>query len=516
MHKNVKAAVLLLLLLATGCSSISTDTNKIQSDKVITSMESEPYLTYEVPVRSPNVLINQLGYLPGGVKKAIFCGEKKEQMPCSFTVINADTKEIVFTGFPEDEIYNSTKNEYNSYGDFSQLTQPGSYYIEAPFIGRSYTFTIAEDIYGDIFKEACRQYYYNRCGMTLTEEYAGEMAHNACHTTKTVLRNDVAASLDVSGGWHQDENGSKDVTLAAQNIGIMLMAYELNTKSFSDNTGIPESGNGIPDLLDEIRYEIEWLLKMQDISSGAIYAGVTIYGQDAGKPAGAYVEPVEIEASKAFAMAMAKFSYLYQSYDTEYATNCLKAGDRAWKYAKLNDTQPTNSWKFAAATELYRASGQQEYRPYVMDYLTREEIEEGFDIPAFLGSLTYISTKQPVNVGLCEKITKVFMTKAEEVSNYAGESWCFTKGNLAQDNNEELLQDMMYLTLANGIISNHEYGTIMMNHLHYFMGANRKSICYLDKIGEKNYKDIDENLGIMKQFEEDSKLIFMLSGILCE
>ena len=72
---------------------------------------------------------------------------------------------------------------------------------------------------------------------------------------------------------------------------------------------------------------------------------------------------------------------------------------------------------------------------------------------------------------------------------------------------------MMYLTMIDHVITNHEYETIIENHLHYFMGRNAKAISYIDNVGERNYKEIDESLGIMKQFEADSKLIFMLSEI---
>lgn len=515
MHRDKKAIILLLVLGLAGCGSVSTEVGPTQTENVITSMEEEPVLSYEVPVSSPNIIINQLGYLPNGKKTAVFCGEQEDQMPRAFQVINVDTGEIAFSGMQEDVGYNPSTKEYNGYGDFSELVTPGTYYIEAPYLGHSYSFEIKEDIYQDIFQEAVKQYYYNRCGITLTEEFAGAKAHNACHTAKVVLREDVTISLDVSGGWHQNEKGSKDVALSAKNIGIMLLAYELHSEVFTDDMGIPESGNGIPDILDEIRYEIEWLIKMQDVSSGAVYAGVTYYGQESGKSV-AYVEPVTMEASRAYAMAMAKFSYLYQSYDTEYATNCLKAGDRAWKYAQLNDAQTIDAWKFAAATELYRASGQQSYRPYISEYLLQEKENDIQDVTVFIGSVAYISTKQPVNVELCNKITKQLMQRAEDISAQARDSWCFTEGNAEQDNNDELLQNMMVLTMVNQIISNHEYKTIIMNHLHYFMGENRKSICYIDQVGSKNYKDIDENLGIMKQFEEDSKLIFMLSEILCD
>ena len=82
---------------------------------------------------------------------------------------------------------------------------------------------------------------------------------------------------------------------------------------------------------------------MQDASTGGIYAGVTVYDQTPGKATNAYVEPIQAESSRAFAMVLSKFSYLYQYYDTEYATACLTAADRAWKYAELKDMQSTDA-----------------------------------------------------------------------------------------------------------------------------------------------------------------------------
>ncbi len=76
-----------------------------------------------------------------------------------------------------------------------------------------------------------------------------------------------------------------------------------------------------------------------------------------------------------------------------------------------------------------------------------------------------------------------------------------------------LLQNMMYLSTVDYMISNHEYETIIENHLHYFMGRNRQAISYVDNVEDNSYRQIDENLGIMKNFDADSKLILMLSEI---
>ncbi len=513
LYRIKRAAAVCLILFLTGCGAPPLTENAKVEEPGITSMEEEPDLAYEVPVSRPNILVNQLGYITDGTKMAVFRGG---ELPAEFYVIKADTGEKVFIGVPETGEYGGNGENQLCYGDFSTLTQPGTYYLEAPVLGRSYNFEIADDMYARVFQEACRQYYFNRCGMSLTNEFAGERAHNACHTGNAVLREDISVSLNVSGGWHQDEMGSKEVVTAAENIGVMLLAYELYGGSFGDNMRIPESGNDIPDILDEIRYEIEWLLKMQDPASGAVYSGVTVYEQGAGKGPASYVEPADMEATKAFAAVLAKFSYLYQNYENAFATDCLKASDRAWKYVELNgekEIKEADPWKLAAAAELYRASGLAACNRFITEYLRQTEGRRELDEVTFLGYVTYISTKQRVNLDLCESITKELMQRAEEISEGARSSVYLVEEGEGNEHNLKLLENMMYLTMVDYMISNHEYDNVIENHLHYLMGRNEQAICYIDDEGENNYSQTDETLGIMKQFGANSKLIFMLSEI---
>ena len=509
-------AILLCIALLTGCAKAPVPTTQQSNETVedtFISMEKEPVLSYEVPESIPGILVNQLGYLPGSAKVAIFGGQ---EMPSVFYVVKEDTGEIVYTGNPETEGYDKKNNEYNSYGDFSQLKAEGTYYIEAPVLGRSYSFEIRENLYDAVFKEACKQYYYSRCGMTLTAEYAGESAHNACHIGNAVLVEDISVSMDVTGGWHQDEKGQKSVVTAAKTIGIMLLAYELYGEAFSDDIGIPESGNDIPDLLDEIRYEIDWLLKMQDQQTGAVYSGVTVYtpGVDAsGKASDIYVEPAGAEAEKAFAMALAKFSYLYQNYDTQYATICLKAADRAFKHSEICEEDGMDKWKFAAAAEIYRAAGKQSFHQVILDYLSVNTDLSQKDEIILLGGVTYISTKHRVRTDVCERLMDMLMTQAEEISKMSKEALYLTAGDETQSNNDQLLIEMMYLAVVNYIISNHEYETVIENHLHYLFGRNAQALCYIENMGERGYEHGFGSPGIMKQFEADSKLIFMLSEV---
>lgn len=512
MFQKKTVGLLLVSLFLTGCSAPLSQENSVKSQDEFVSMEEEPDFSYEVPLSSPNILVNQLGYITESTKIAVFCGS---ELPEMFRVLDAKTGEAVYTGQIENQRYCADIGEKIGYGDFSQLIAMGDYYIETSLLGRSYPFSIGDQLYDDVFQEAFRQYYYNRCGMTLTEEYAGNRAHNACHTSRAMLREDFSVTLDVSGGWHQDENGSKDVEKAAENMGVMLLAYELFPSSFSDDMGIPESGNGIPDLLDEIRYETDWLLKMQNQETGAVYEGVTVSASTQGKNVAVYVEEATINATKAYAMCLAKFSYLYQSYDIQYATNCLKAADRAWKYAVLNEEDPTqeDAWKFAAAAELYRASGLVECRRYVEQVLAAGTDSYEMNEIFFLGYVTYLSTKQKVNRDYCSDIMAEFMQEAEDLAAQVKNQPFFVSLSGQQNDNEELLSDMMVLTMVNYVITNHEYETIIENHLHYFMGRNKLSVSYLDGIGSRSYKDYNNNLGIMNQFDADSKLIFMLSEV---
>ncbi len=515
MKKQKIMIALICVILLAGCQQISPEKTQF-GENDFTSMEETPDLSYEVPVSTPGILVNQLGYITGSTKIAAFKGK---EMPEVFYVIDAESGDTVYTGFLEDKGYNQELGEYNSYGDFTDLQTPGNYYIEAPVLGRSYSFTIGDQVYDEIFREACRQYYYNRCGITLTTEYAGDNAHNACHIGKALLKEDTSISLDVTGGWHQDEKGQKDVAVAAQTMSVILLSYELYADAFTDDMGIPESGNGVPDILDEVKYEVEWLLKMQDQQTGAVYAGVTVYASNGDGPVKAadiYVEPASAEAERAFAMALAKFSYLYQNFDNKYATACLKAADRAWKHAELYETdagKDGDKWKFAAAAELYRAAGQRSYHKYIEEYLSMDECLDEQDEILLLGCVTYISTKQTVNITLCEQIMKMLMAQAEEIAEEARLSIYLTAGNEQQDNNDQLLLDVMYLTVVNHIITNHEYETVIENHLHYFLGRNGNAVSYIDHAGENNYESIDSSPGIMKQFDADSKLILILSEI---
>lgn len=506
------AAVLSAALLLSGCTELdntSVGKKKQEQEDEIVSLGLVPEFNYEVPVSLPDIMVDQVGYAAGSNKIAVFRGEI---LPDTYDLIDAETEEIIYTGSVKKKGYNLLTEEAISYGDFTDFTRPGTYYLQADIIGRSYSFVIADNPYSDIFTAALKCYYYNRCGLTLSGELAKEKAHNACHTKTAQLKEDTTVEMDVSGGWHIDENGQRDVIKGCQAANNLLLAYELYGGVFTDEVGIPESGNGIPDVLDEVKYEIEWLLKMQDSTSGAVYSEVSmILNPDATYQM--YVDSVTMDATIRFAATMAKFSYLYQSYDMNFATQCLRAADRAYRYTENYPEDVLQEAYFYAATELYRATGNYGYRNTVHQYLNAEEREDMQNDYVFWGCVTYLSTKQSVDVNLCDRIIKEMLSDVEAISFASKNSKYLTEGNKEQNNNKELLQKMVRLAVVDHIITNHEYMTVLENHLHYFLGRNAQSVSYIDDVGSRNYEQIDQKTGIMKQIDSNAELIVLLSAI---
>ncbi len=479
------------------------------------SMEEVPVLDYDVPKSLPHILIDQLGYTPGSEKVAIFFGE---ELPKTFEVKNVSDGSTAYEGKIENVRYSELYRAKIGYGDFSSLKEEGQYSISAKLLGSSYEFSVEEDLYDELFREACRTFYYNRCGMTLTEILAGENAHNACHTDEAVLRKDMTVRVDVTGGWHQDGSGSKNIAQAAAGITNLLLSYEIFPGAFDDASRIPESGNGVPDILDEIKYETDWMLKMQDNATGAVYSAVTVNLSQDKRSYLSYVEDPTVDAAYAYAAVLSKFSFLYQDFDRDYATVCLKAADRAWKYALLserNAKEPVEEslWKFPAAAEIYRASASKDCERFLNEYLEKAPYSEGIDNTSFYGYVTYLNTRQKVNTRICEDLIRVIMQRAEDISADSRAAVFSVPASTDQTNNAQLLNNMMTMTLVDHIISNHEYDTIIENYMHYFLGRNAMSVVYLDHVGSFSYRELHEGLGLMKQFDTDSMLIFMLSKI---
>ena len=138
----------------------------------------------------------------------------------------------------------------------------------------SYSFEINDEVYKPVHLGMLRALYYNRCGCQLLEKHAGIYHHGTCHNDKVLRWNDHQYRIECSGGWHDAGDYGRYITPGAVTIGHLLYAYKLYPNAFEESMNIPESGNGIADVLNECRYELEWMLKMQT-KDGGVYHKLT-------------------------------------------------------------------------------------------------------------------------------------------------------------------------------------------------------------------------------------------------
>ncbi|QMV42678.1 glycoside hydrolase family 9 protein [Cohnella cholangitidis] len=236
------------------------------------------------------IMVDQFGYRPNDDKVAVLVDPQvgynasDSYTPGStLQVRRASDDAVVFAGAPQIWNQGATQEKSGDRGwwfDFSSVTTEGDYYIydvEGNF--KSYEFKIAADVYKEVLKAAIKTFYYQRIGTPHLAEHAGAAfadgpafvgPHQDMQARNVFDRNNPATERDLSGGWMDAGDFNKYPTFTAQPINELLSAYEQNPDIFTDDYNIPESGNGIPDVLDEVKWELDWLKKMQESDGGVL------------------------------------------------------------------------------------------------------------------------------------------------------------------------------------------------------------------------------------------------------
>jgi endoglucanase len=294
------------------------------------------------------IRLNQVGFYPNAPKIAIvLAGDKTE-----FSLETVSGKSV-FQGKLQRSLKPGLNGKYNLIADFSTFDKPGKYILDVRGIGHSYPFLISKSVHRDLADASIKAYYFIRASIPLKEKYAGKWARAEGHPDDNVLVHGSAASagrpegtvISSPRGWYDAGDYNKYIVNSGISTYTLLSLYE----DFPDymktvKLNIPETGNGIPDVLNESLWNIRWMLTMQDPNDGGVYHKLTNAAFDKMiMPAQAttprYVVQKSTAATLDFAAVMAQSARIFRQFPKELpglADSCLNAAKEAWDWAQKN------------------------------------------------------------------------------------------------------------------------------------------------------------------------------------
>ncbi len=327
-------------------------------------------------------LVNQLGFYPEAEKTVVYPGNDANGLE----VRDMNGKTVLTLDAPMVYDWDYSGEEIQTF-DISAVKTPGTYRL---FRGGTYVgspILVGEGVYGDLVKASLKWFYYQRASMPLTLQYAGKWARAAGHMDDKVIvyGSDAATGGKGAGkvfnsarGWYDAGDYGKYIVNSGITVWTLLEIYE-NFPKYADSLSwnIPREFDKLPLLLEEVRYNLDWMLTMQDKDGGVYHKVSTLKFSGSVQPeddtAPRYAIIKNVTASLDFAGVMAQASVVYRKFDKAYADKMLKAAESAYAWAKKNPKafykQPAdvNTGSYApgnedgkdefrwAAAELYRA-----------------------------------------------------------------------------------------------------------------------------------------------------------------
>jgi hypothetical protein len=356
------------------------------------------------------IAVDQFGYQPDMSKVAVisspqqgFNAGQTYTPGASLQVRIWSNNAVVFSGAPvawSNGLTHAQSGDKAWWFDFTPVTLWGEYYIYDPGNDtRSARFKIGHRVYEEVLKQAMRMFYYQRRGLAKALPYAdarwtdgasffGPLQDSQC---RLVSNPTAATQKDLRGGWYDAGDYNKYVNFTLSPISDLLFAYRQNPLIWPDDWNIPESGNGIPDLLDEVKWELDWLLRMQN-ANGSVLSKMGVNAYQGASPPSAETAQVfyGAESTTATLTAAGNFAQAVKAYQsvgmTNYANTLSNAAVAAYNwavanpsvifdntgFASANPEVDTNNYAYErdnlrirAAVFLYEVTGQAAYRNFV-------------------------------------------------------------------------------------------------------------------------------------------------------
>ena len=500
-------------MLYSGCAKFIFDADKDNSDLCIRNFKiKQPKDIYMIHV-------NQIGYLEKARKIAVFSGNQGDY----YNLVEADTDETVMSfplTLPKESKYT---NEQIAWGDFTNFSKQGTYYLESSMGFKSHNFKINDNVYEELLCDSLNMFTLQRCNFAVNNDISDYMQHGKCHSELAQLVS-TSEMIDVSGGWHDAGDYGRYVETAVKALSDLLLSYIINADVYNDGMSQVNSGNGIPDILDEIRYELEWLLKMQREDGGVYSRAITknfpgnILPEDDNNFV--YVTQVSTASSAGFCAVMALASKVYKKIDDQFADKCLDAALRANKYlnatSEYNPTLPegfsagdyvlTNDeyYRFYAKIALWYITDQNKYLKEAFDF-----VKDDFDLynvyweplmayPSFL----YLS-KATKKEDHYEFISRNFYRYLNSICEKTDRDdyRISLNGTYTWGSNQNVMDKSMMLLMGYDLTNNHIYKAIAEEHLDYILGKNFHDMSFVVGYGANYPHNIHHRIAIVNNDE---------------
>ena len=495
---------------------------------------------------SAYIVVDQFGYTPNANKVAVirdpqtgFDAASSFTPSTTYKLINADNNQPVFSAVIT--AWKSGATDVSSgdkawWFDFSSYTTPGRYYVkDGTLAARSAEFVIADTVYKSVLKAAMRMLYYQRSSFAKVAPYAGNGWTGAASHIKPLQENNArlysnltaGTEKDLHGGWYDAGDLNKYTAWTASYVITLLTAYQENPTVFTDDFNLPESGNGVPDILDEVQWGIDHLLRMQQSNGSCL----SVLSSDGGSPPSAATGqskygPATTNATLKCAEAFAFASKVYKNYSAikfgTYASNLQTKAIAAWDWADANpsivfnnnskddntlgvaagnqetDDLGRKTSKLGAALYLYELTGQAKYLTYFetnygdMPLVAWTNYVSQYFLESQSLLLHYLSL-----AGIDATIANKIRTTTKNAVNTTGDFAAaltsetdpyrsFIKDyNWGSNQYKSLYGNLLWELQANDIdVGNNEfYLNASEEYLHYIHGVNPLQLVYLTNMG---------------------------------
>ncbi len=448
-----------------------------------------------------NAYINQVGFRPSDPKEFSLVGASG-----NVEIVNA-SGQTVLTVTPGAASYWEPSGQSVQLVDFSNLKAEGKYSIKVGGQVLRQDLVVKENTFADVYKAAIKWFYYQRASMALESLYAGQWSRAAGHTSSTVeLHNSTGASgsIQSSKGWYDAGDYGRYIVNSGITTYTLLSLFEHFPEFFKTaKWNIPADGS-LPDLLAEIKWNLDWMLTMQ-ANDGSVYHKLTSLGfpgdvmpaQDNLK---LYVIGKSAEAAFDFAGVMALASRVYKPFDASYASKCLEAAKKAYSWGSNNmnvhfkanpsdvstgayEGENATDEKLFAGTELAITTGDGSYKqsgtsPYVSWW-------GGMDGIATYGKATHASVFSDAG----EAKQNILSTADGFVDRTkSGFGVTMAKDDFNWGSNSSAANQGVWLLHAYYLTGNEKYYTAALKALDYLLGKNPLDMSFMTGFGTKSPK----------------------------